>query len=156
MKTKLVSLALALALLGASAACGGGGTETTTQATLPSGAPDVVNVNYFYESDACFCLHLAGEWINTTINTDYQAELDSGQLTYHEWATKDPANAEKMAEFNATNYAFFITVVKDGQESTHAVNKLWLYTDSSGTNELLKSKFIGALKSELDKALAGE
>jgi hypothetical protein len=46
-------------------------------------------------------------------------------------------------------------VVKDGQASSHAVNKLWLYTDSSGTNEMLKSKFIGALKAELDAALAG-
>ncbi len=154
MKNKLISLILMAVLIAAATACGEADGKTT-QATLPSGTPDVVNVNYFYESDACFCLHLAGEWITTTIHEDYKDALDSGKLTYHEWDTKDPANAGKMAEFDATNYAFFITVVKDGQASSHAVNKLWLYTDSSGTNEMLKSKFIGALKAELDAALAG-
>ena len=81
--------------------------------------------------------------------------MDNGKLTYNEWDTKDSASSAKMAEFNATNYAFFITVVKSGEKATHSVNGLWLYTDSSGTNELLKSKFITLLKKEIDKALAG-
>jgi len=47
-------------------------------------------------------------------------------------------------------------VVKGGAETTNSVNRLWLYTDSSGTNAELKSKFLGVLKEALDKALAGE
>jgi len=148
----LLSFVLALSIL---VACNGGG-GVTTSATAATGEPDGVAINYFYESDACFCLALAGEWINTTINNDYKAQLDNGSLTYTEWDTKDSASAAKMAEFKATNYAFFITVVKDGQKTTRAVSGLWLYTDTSGTNELLKSKFIGLLKKEVDKALAGE
>jgi hypothetical protein len=155
MKGKLVALVSILLVLGILGACKGTAAEVTTPVTLPSGPPDVVNLNYFYESDACFCLHLAGEWINTTVNTDYKAQLDSGALTYNEWDTKDSASGAKMAEFDATNYAFFITEVKSGEKATHSVNGLWLYTDSSGTNELLKSKFITLLKKEIDKALAG-
>jgi len=112
MKNKLLALLLMAALLAAAAACGGGGAAETTTATLPSGAPDVVKVNYFYESDACFCLHLAGEWVNATVNTDYKAQLDSGRMTYNEWDTKDPANDAKKAELKATNYGLYITVVK--------------------------------------------
>ncbi len=151
MKNKVLVLLSLVLSLGMVAACNGAAAETTA-ATLPEG----VHVNYFYESDACFCLKLASEWINTTVNTDYKAQLDSGKLTYREWDTKDPANDPKKAELKATNYGFYITVVKGGQQTTHSVNGLWLYTDSSGTNELLKSKFIGLLKKELDKALAGE
>jgi len=116
----------------------------------------LVEVNYFYESDACFCLGLASEWIDTTITNDYKAQLDSGKMTYTRYDTKDSANADVMAEFNATNYGLYITEVKGDINSTRIVGGLWLYTDSSGENEMLKSKFINLLKSELDKALAGE
>ena len=154
MKNKLIilfSLTITLIL----AACQGPAAETTPINTLPTGAADAVNLNYFYESDACFCLHLAGQWITDTVHNDYSAQLETGKLTYNEYDTKDPATKAKMDEFQATNYAFFITINKNGQKSTHSVNGLWLYTDSSGTNELLKSKFIGLLKKEIDKALAG-
>jgi hypothetical protein len=150
MKKKLMGFCSVILALGLIAACSGGPAGTN-----PVAMKDGVHVNYFFESDACFCLMLAGEWIKTTINSDYKSQLDNGSLTYSEWDTKDSTNAAKMAEFNATNYALFISVVKDGQPSTHSVNGLWLYTDSSGTNELLKSKFIGLLKKEIDKALAG-
>jgi hypothetical protein len=155
MKKKLFGLISVMLTLGLLVACNGTAAETTPTATLPTGASDAVNLNYFYESDACFCLHLAGQWITDTVHNDYKSQLDSGKLTYNEYDTKDPATKAKMDEFKATNYAFFITVNKDGQRSTHSVNGLWLYTDSSGTNELLKSKFIGLLKKEIDKALAG-
>ncbi|UCG54009.1 MAG: hypothetical protein JSV32_05210, partial [Dehalococcoidia bacterium] len=119
------------------------------------GPPDLVEVDYFYESDACFCLGLASEWINTTITTDYKVELDSGELTYTRYDTKDPVNSDVIAEFNATNYGFYITVTKGVATSTYSVGGLWLYTDTTGENEMLKSKFIGLLKNELDSALSG-
>ena len=136
-------------------ACGGSATVITT-VSLPVGSPDRVEVHYFYESDACFCLNLASEWVNTTINTDYKAQLGSGRLVFKTYDTKSSTSATAMAEFNATKYAFFITTVKGTLRDTHEVKGLWLYTDSSGKNEMLKSKFIGLLKLELDKALAGD
>jgi hypothetical protein len=155
MKKKLFGLLSLALVLGIVAACNGAAAETTPATTLPTGTPDAVNLTYFYESDACFCLGLAGDWIRDTVHNDYKAQLDNGKLTYAEFDTKDANNKTKMSEFGATNYAFFITLNKDGQKATHSVNGLWLYTDSSGTNELLKSKFIGLLKKEIDKALAG-
>jgi hypothetical protein len=157
MKLKLLSLTLLSLLLLAITACSGNSTIITrTSTSLPSGPPDLVEVDYFYESDACFCLALASEWIDTTITNDYQGDLASGELTYTRYDTKDSANDNAMAEFNATNYGFYITITKGDISSTYPVGGLWLYTDTTGENEMLKSKFIGLLKQELDKALAGE
>jgi len=157
MKMKLFSLMTLSFLFITIAACSGNSTVITrTSTSLPPGPPDLVEVDYFYESDACFCLGLASEWIDTTINNDYKNQLDSGKLTYVRYDTKDSANANVMAEFNATNYGFFITVTKGNICSTYSVGGLWLYTDTTGENEMLKSKFIGLLTQELDKALAGE
>ncbi|MFH1662685.1 MAG: hypothetical protein ABH934_02025 [Chloroflexota bacterium] len=89
------------------------------------------------------------------MTNDYKAQLDSGKLTYVSYDTKDPANSEVMAEFNATTFSFFITEVKGGASSTRIVGDIWLYLDHTGENEILKSKFIDLLKSELDKALIG-
>lgn len=155
MKVKILGFLALILLLFTITACGDSTGDTTTS-SLPPGPPDLVEVTYFYESDACFCLALASEWIDTTIKTDYKAQLDSGKLTYIRYDTKDPASSDVMAEFNATNYGFYITEVKGSASSTRDVGGLWLYTDSSGTNEMIKSKFINLLKSELDKALAGE
>ncbi len=157
MKMKLVSFLMISLLLLIITACSGNSTVITrTSASLPPGSPDLVEVDYFYESDACFCLGLASEWIDTTITSDYKNQLDNGMLTYVRYDTKDSANANVMAEFNATNYGFFITVTKSNISSTYSVGGLWLYTDTTGENEMLKSKFIGLLTQELDKALAGE
>jgi hypothetical protein len=156
MKMKIsVFLALSL-LLFTITACGSSTNFTRTSASLPPGPPDLVEVTYFYESDACFCLGLASEWIDTTITTDYNNELDNGKLTYIRHDTQDSAISDIMAEFNATTYGFYITEVKGIASSTRAVGGLWLYTDTTGENEMLKSKFIDLLKRELDKALAGE
>ena len=160
MKVKTLGFLAMVLLLSCITACGGSTTNTNitvrTTADLPPGPPDIVEVAYFYESDACFCLALATEWIDTTINTDYKNEMDSGNLSYVRYDTKDSNNSDVMAEFNASNYRFFITEVKGSISSTSAVDGLWLYTDTTGENEMLKTKFIDLLKRELDKALAGE
>ncbi len=156
MKVKILGFLALILLLFTIIACGGSTTTTRTTSNLPPGPPDVVEVTYFYESEACFCLELASEWIDTTITNDYKTQLDSGKLTYIRYDTQDPANADVMAEFNAANYDFCITEVKGNASNTHTVNGLWLYTDITGENEMLKSKFISLLKSKLDKALTGE
>ena len=157
MKIKILGLLTLILLLLNVIACGGSTiTNTRTSSSLPPGPPDLVEVTYFYESYACFCLALASEWIDTTITNDYKAQLDSGELAYIRYDTKDPASSDAMAEFNATNYGFYITEYKGDANSTHDVGGLWLYTDTTGENEMLKAKFIDLLKSELDKALAGE
>lgn len=156
MKIKIISFMVLILLLFTVTACGGSTTTTGTTTSLPTGPPDLVEVTYFYESDACFCLALASEWIETTIPNDYRAQIDSGKMTYASYDTKDPASSDMIAELNATNYGLYITEIKGNASSTRVVGGLWLYTDSSGTNEAVKLKFINLLKSELDRALAGE
>jgi hypothetical protein len=160
MKVKIVGFLLLTLLLIAITACGGSTTNTNittrTTANLPPGPPDLVEVTYFYESDACFCLALASEWIHTIIPNDYKSQLDSGKLTYVRYDTKDPASSDVIAEFNATNYGLYITEIKGDLSNTRTVGGLWLYTDTTGTNEVTKAKFINLLKSEIDRSLAGE
>ncbi|MFC1866163.1 hypothetical protein ACFLYB_05585 [Chloroflexota bacterium] len=160
MKVKILGFLAMVLLLFSITACGGSTTNTNitvrTTASLPPGPPDIVEVAYFYESDACFCLALATEWIHTTINTDYKNELESGNLTYVRYDTKDSNNSDLIAEYKATNYGFYINEIKGSVCNTRPVGGLWLYTDTTGKNEMLKAKFIDLLKKELDKALAGE
>lgn len=157
MKVRLFSFLTLVFLLFSITACGGDSTVITrTTASLPPGPPDLVEVTYFYESDACFCLGLASEWIDTIITTDYKANLDSGKLTYIRYDTQDSSNSDLMAEFNTSTYGFYITEIKNDITSTRAVGGLWLYTDTTGENEMLKTKFTDLLKKELDKALTGE
>ena len=80
-KTILTGVLLLLILAGVLPACSAGTTDTTSNTF--TGPPDVVEVSYFYESDACFCLKLAGEWINDTINTDYKEQLLAGWLKFY-------------------------------------------------------------------------
>ncbi len=136
-------------------ACAGeaASTTATTSSTVASTGADRVEVTYFYESDACFCLNLASEWINTIINQDYKTYVDSGKLVFNSYDTKDPNNRAIMEQFNAPAYALFITTVRGTERTTTEVKSIWFYTDSSGTNEMLKTKFWEAVKAELDKAL---
>ena len=153
MKTRCfisISLVLVASLL---SACAVPATQNPAS-VLPTVSTDRVEINYFYESDACFCLALATEWIDTVITTEYKAQLDSGELVYHRYDTKDPANNKVKAEFHAASYVFFITTTIGDERKTWPVGKIWMYTDTSGTNEDLKTKFVTELKRNIDKALA--
>ena len=154
---KMISIATLVVALAAGSltACNGSdGNTTTTGGT--SGEADLVEVNFFFESDNCFCLNLAVEWVDTVMTEDYADEIASGKLVYNRHDTRDPETQPLMDEFNATKFAFFITTHHGEETNTWQVSRIWMYTDTSGTNEQLKAKFIGELKKNLDRALYGE
>lgn len=128
----------------------------TTSPPSQTGAPDKVEVDFFYESDNCFCLDLAVEWVNTTILEDYSDEIENGNLSYETYDTRDPATKPLMDKFNASKFALFITTIKGDEKTTWQVTSIWLYTDSTGTNQELKNKFVGEIRKNMDKALYGE
>ena len=137
-------------------ACGGSPqptsqTSTSTGSTQKAGH---VEVDYFYASDACFCLALATDWINEIISSEYKTQLDGGTLIYHSYDTKDPANEKIKADFNATDCVLFLTTIIGQEEKTWPVSKIWMYTDSTGTNQDLKLKFTNELKSNINQALS--
>ena len=152
----VLSFIIAACILGTFAGCNQSSQETNTDTTSPgSTQPNTsqVEVDYFYESGACFCLGLASEWVNAVMSTDYQSYINDGKLLYKTYDTTDPANGSVKEAFNATAYGFFITTFPNGERHVKEVKSLWFYLDSSGTNEMLKSKFIGVLTKELDAAL---
>jgi hypothetical protein len=153
---KSISLIVLLVVAGIWSACGTSKDATSSSATsTESNPPDLVQIDYFYEQDSCFCLGLAKTWIDDTINTDYKAQIDSGKLIYNTYNSQNDANAAIMKQFNASLVSFFITTVRGTVRDTHEVKNLWLYTDPSGKNDMLHNKFLGILKGEMDKALAG-
>jgi hypothetical protein len=154
MALRLIFSGVLLVIVAALPACKSPDTSVSTS-TTPATPPDRVEVDYFYEADCCFCLGLASQWVNDTISGDYQNQIDSGLLVYHSYNTQDEANDQVKQQFNAPNFSFFITTVYGTVRNTHEVRNLWLYTDSSGENEMLHSKFLGVLKGALDEALAG-
>ncbi len=150
---RLLALTVLLFVPAALISCSSPAATTSSTSSVPAGSSDRVEVTYFYESDACFCLKLASEWIHTIVEQDYKTYLDSGKLVFHSYDTRDPGSKAVMEQFNSPAYALFITTVKGAVRDTREVKSIWFYTDSSGTNEMLKSKFWGVVKTELDKAL---
>ena len=154
-KTGMLILSLLLTATISLAACGNAGQTTTTTSPTPTttGPSDLVEVTFFYESENCFCLDLATKWVHDTVNNDYQQQIASGKLVFNSYDTRDPETGPVMEEYNATKFALFVTSFSNGEENTWPVSKIWMYTDSSGTNEELKSKFTGELKKNIDRAL---
>jgi hypothetical protein len=58
-----------------------------------------------------------------------------------------------MEQFNSPAYALYITTIHGEERVVTEVKTIWFYTDTSGTNEMLKSKFWGAVRTALNKAL---
>ena len=128
-------------------------TTTNTTANTASGSKDNrVEITYFYESDACFCLNLASQWIDTIMN-DYGNYLADGTMTFAKYDTTDSANSAIQAAYDSPAYSFYITTWKDGVSNRKAVNTIWMYTDTTGKNEVLKQKFFNTLHKEIDNAL---
>ncbi|MBR6332708.1 MAG: hypothetical protein IKR78_06245 [Dehalococcoidales bacterium] len=127
--------------------------QTNTVASIDAPAKDYVHVTSFYESDACFCLNLAQEWIRTIVLEEYKSYVDSGKLKYDEYDTTDSSNAAIKAEYDAPSYALYITSDMNGEWKYKNIASIWLYTDTTGKNDVLKKKFHDAVVKELDASL---
>ena len=150
---KIMSAFLSIILLGALCACSNSGPTTNAVPDGLSPSRDFVHVVSFYESDACFCLNLAQEWIRTIVLEDYKQYVDAGKLKYDEYDTTDSANSEVQKRYDSPSYALYITSDVNGEWAYKSIGSIWLYTDTTGKNEVLKKKFFDAVKKELDASL---
>jgi hypothetical protein len=156
MKRLFVVFIALISVLSGVVGCSSSKTETTTATNTASGITgtkdNCVEITYFYESDACFCLNLASQWIDTIMN-DYEKYLADGTITFAKYDTTDSANSAIQAAYDSPAYSFYITTWKDGVSNRKAVNTIWMYTDTTGKNEVLKQKFFNTLHREIDNAL---
>lgn len=141
---------------GFAAACDNGQGAITTPTNTPTDPVDKVEVNFFYESDNCFCLDLAVEWVDTIMSEDYGDKITSGELVYNKYDYRDPAHQAKRDEFKAPKFALFITTIHGEETNTWQVGRIWMYTDTSGTNEMLKQRFFNEVSRNMDLAFGGE
>ena len=127
---------------------------TTQTASVDAPSKDYVNVVSFYERDACFCLNLAQEWIRSIVLEEYKSYVDSGKLKYEEYDTTDSSNAAIQEKYGSPSYALYITSDMSGEWKYKNIASIWLYTDTTGKNDVLKKKFHDAVTKELDASLA--
>ncbi len=149
---KIIFVLLAVIMTMTMCACSS--SDPTTQAANTDAPPkDHVNVVSFYESDACFCLNLAQEWIRTIVLEEYKSYVDSGKLKYEEYDTTVSSNNGIKTQFDAPSYALYITSDMNGEWKYKNIASIWLYTDTTGKNDVLKKKFHDAVVRELDASL---
>ncbi len=87
---------------------------------------------------------------------DYSDEIESGRLVYNKYDYRDPDLQHKRDEFNAPKFSLFITTHHGEETERWTVNRIWLYTDTTGTNETLRERFFNEMYKNLDQALEGE
>lgn len=112
-----------------------------------------VTITYFYSPTAPSAIHLANEWVLTTVEDGYAEALAHGKLAFVSVNTDDPATKPVVDEYHARMPSLFITTGWDGVLNTVEVKALWLYLDESLKDEGIKNQFVSFLKKEIDKAL---
>ncbi len=146
-----VLLCLVLVMLaGCAGAPGATAPPATTEVSLPR---DRVTVTYFYSPRTSAAIHLATEWIITTIEDGYADAVAQDELALVGVDADQPSGQAVMAEYGASLPSLFITTTRDGIDSTVEVKAIWLYLDDSLEDAALKEQFIGTLRREIDRAL---
>jgi hypothetical protein len=157
---KIASAALVALIISASAGCGQELTTSPSSSPPPSAtlepAKALVTITYFYSPTAPPSIHLANEWVLTTVEDGYAGDIARGEIAFVSVNADDPASKPVIDEYHAKMPSLFITTVKDRVQSTVEIKALWLYLDESLQDNAKKVQFVGFLKKEIDKALGIE
>lgn len=124
-------------------------TAAITTSILP-GTSNRVEVTLFYSPDDCDCMKNGKIWVETTINTDYQSQLEKGILVFRVYDADDPSSAALKQQFGVSGLSLYFSDVRGTVVTTREFKSVWLYLDTS-----LKAQFISVLKKEIDKHLVG-
>ncbi len=94
---------------------------------------DGVDVVYFETSSVCACTAKVGDSIEDALLTNFQDELQTGELRYFLIISNDPANAELMDLFDSQPLQLHIVEMRNGQMTTEPVNDIWTIKNSPST-----------------------
>jgi hypothetical protein len=152
-RTLALVLAACLLLVSGCAAQTATSVATTTTQSAAQVSQDKVTVTYFFAPRTAASIHLATEWILTTVEDGYADEVAQNRLELVPVNVEDAANQAIMDEYGARLPSLFITTTHDGVASTTELKNIWIYLDESLEDEGLKAQFIDTLRAAIDRAL---
>ena len=121
-------------------------------ASNTSSAPaDRVEVVYFHRTQQCYSCRYAQERTRYTVETYFEDELVSGNVTFHVFNVQDKANGDIVEKYNNVSYSTLcINTVRDGTDHIEAVTDIWFVIgDDEAFIEIVKNKIEKSLKGEL-------
>ncbi len=109
---------------------------------------DGVDVVYFMTSNPCSCMIEFSDAIEQSILTNFQNELQSGELRYFVMVSNAPDNMDYVEAFNAQPFDLFIVDYVDGQGTAEPSAEVWTYQgDDEAVMEYVRTQVAEKLDS---------
>jgi hypothetical protein len=128
--------------------------DNSSTSQIPDESPgslDRVDVVYFHRPQRCPTCLCFEERIRYVMNTYFQNELDSGQMTFGVYDIGDSKNIDIVKKYGAISSQLFINTVKDGTDHIRDIQDIWSW--SCRTN---KAGFDQQVKNVIERSLRGE
>lgn len=114
---------------------------------VPSAPADRVDVVYFHRTNRCYSCTHAEEMTRRTIETYFEEELNSGELTFKSVDVQDDSNAAIIEKYNAYTSSLFINSVRDGTDHIEPVMDIWsVLGDDEAFAEVVKGNIQESLE----------
>jgi hypothetical protein len=91
------------------------------------GPADKVEVAYFHRHRRCEACTYAEERINYIVKTYFQAELESGNLTFGIYDIEDKDSIALAKKFGALGSQLFVNRIKDGVDNIRYIEEIWYW-----------------------------
>ena len=113
----------------------------------PSALADRVDVVYFHRTNRCSSCIYAEDMTRATIETYFEEELNSGELTFKSVDVQDDSNAAIIEKYDAYTSSLFINSVRDGTDHIEPVIDIWVVLgDNEAFAEVVKGKIQESLE----------
>ena len=108
------------------------GDELVVTSPLPGpyvpGSSDSVDVVYFETSNPCSCMAEVGDAVEYAILTNFQAELQSGELRFFLLVSNAPDNMDLVKQLKSQPFDLFVIAPADAPGTVEPVYELWSLT----------------------------
>ena len=122
--------------------------QVTTPSSKPANTLDRVDVVYFHRPQRCPTCLCFEERIVYVVNTYFQDELNSGNLTFGVYNIGDSKNADIVKKYGAYSSQLFINTLKDGTDHITDIQDIWSWSCRSN-----KAGFDQQVKSAIEQSL---
>ena len=108
-----------------------------------------VDVVYFEAKDPCGCMAKVGDAIEEAILTNFQDELQSGELRYFLIVSNLPENNDLVDMFDSQVFELCIAEFQDGRMATEALAEVWILKDSpSKLKDFVRTRVLSSLEGQ--------
>ncbi len=115
---------------------------------VPPGPAEQVEVAYFHRTHRCWSCLRAEELTLQVLDSHYQAELGSGRMVFFSEDVQAPADADRVARYEAFGSSLYLGIHKAGAMYIYPVDEIWLNLGD-------ETRFNAVLSGLLDAALGG-